>query len=170
MKTLLQKTELAANLAIIVVAILLVTVLVRVYLFPRSPAPPTAASSIAPGTKLSLAGIDWRANGKTLVLALSTGCRFCTESAPFYQRLAQERAQARKVRIVAVFPEPVSEGLKYLSDLRVPVDEVRQASLSSIGVTGTPTVIIADDDGKVANSWRGKLPPEKEAETLSLLK
>ncbi len=166
-----KKLELVANLAIIVVAILLGVVLVKSYLIPKPRAPQQAATaSIPPGTKLSIQGVDWKANGRTLVFALSTGCHFCTESAPFYQRVAQERAKAGNIRLVAVFPEPVSEGQKYLSNLGVTVDEVRQARLDSIGVNGTPTLIMANGEGAVADSWRGKLPNEKETEVLSRLK
>jgi hypothetical protein len=171
MSGLIKKIEVAANLAIIAVAILLGVVLVRNYLMPKPQAPPQAAAApIPPGTKLSLPGVDWKANGRTLVMALSTGCHFCTESAPFYQRVAQERAKVGNIRLVAVFPEPVSEGQKYLNNLGVAVDEVKQAQLDSIGVIGTPTLIITDVQGTVAESWRGKLPSEKESDLLSHLK
>ncbi len=167
-----KRTEMVANVAIIVVAVLLGVVLVRNYLLPKPPAPPPsqAAAAIAPGTKLSMPGVDWKANGRTMVLALSTGCRYCTESGPFYQRLAQERAKAQNLRVVAFFPEPVEQSQKYLSDLGVAVDEVRQGRLDSIGVRGTPTLILADGDGAVVESWRGKLPDEKESEVLARLK
>ena len=171
MSGIIKRIELVANVAIIVVAILLGVVLVRNYLLPRSRAPQqAAASSIPPGTKLLLPGVDWKANGKTLVLALSTGCHFCTDSGAFYQRVAQERAKAGNLRLVAVFPEPVPEGQKYLSNLGVTVDEVRQARLDSIGVAGTPTLIMADGEGSVLDSWRGRLPREKESEVFARLK
>lgn len=170
MNQLFKRTEMAANVAIIVVAILLGVVLVKNNLL-ANPQPAMAApAGIAPGTKLSLPGVDWKANGRTVVLALSTTCRFCTESGPFYQRLAQERARIQNIRLVAVFPQPVAEAQKYLSDLGVTVDEVRQVRLDSIGVVGTPTLIIADANGAVAASWRGKLPGEKESELLAALK
>jgi len=69
-----------------------------------------------------------------------------------------------------VFPQPVAEGQKYLSDLGVTVDEVQQARLDSIGVMATPTLILANADGAVVESWTGKLPGEKESELLAKLK
>lgn len=167
MSQLLKKTEMVANIAIIVVAVLLGVVLVKNYLLP-TPQPPMP-EAIAAGTKLSLSGVDWKANGRTLVLALSTTCRFCTESGPFYQRLAQERATNQNIRLVAVFPQPVEEGQKYLSELGVTVDEVRQVRLDSVGIMATPTLILANADGAVAESWQGKLPGEKESELLTEL-
>jgi hypothetical protein len=173
MNKLFKRTEMVANIAIIVVAVLLGVVLVRNYLLPQpepQPAMPPTVAAIAPGTKLSIPGVDWKANGRTMVLALSTGCRYCTESGPFYQRLAQERAKAQNLRVVAMFPEPVEQSKKYLSDLGVSVDEVQQGRLDSIGVRGTPTLILVDGDGAVVESWRGKLPGNKESEVLARLK
>src|SRR5882672_7848799 len=167
MSMLIKRIELVANLAIIAVAILLGTVLVRSYLLPwLRPPQQIATSSLRPGMQLSLPGVDWKGNGRTLLLALSTQCHFCTESAQFYQRICQERAKAPNVRLVAVFPQPVSEAEKYLSDIGVTVDELKQARLDSIGVGGTPTLIMTDSEGVVADSWRGRLPSEKESEVL----
>jgi len=171
MSGIIKRIELVANLVIIAVAILLGVVLVRNYLLPRSRAPQqAAAASIPPGTKLSLAGVDWKANGRTLVLALSTQCHFCTESAPFYQRVAQERSKAGNLRLIAVLPQPVADSHRYLKELGVTVDAVQQLPLDSLGVKGTPTLIVANSEGVVADSWRGKLTSDKEAEVLSWLK
>ncbi len=170
MNKMFRGTELAANVAIVLVGILLSVVLVKNNLVQSQPAIAAPAAAIAPGTKLSLPGVDWKTNGRTLVLALSTGCRFCTESAPFYKRLAQEKPNLQNIRLVAVFPEPEEQSRKYLSDLGVTVDEVRQGRLDSIGVVGTPTLIFADADGAVATSWRGKLSSDKETEVLARLK
>jgi thioredoxin-related protein len=35
-----------------------------------------------------------------------------------------------------------------------------------LGVQGTPTLILVNQDGKVEQSWAGKLPPEQETEVL----
>jgi hypothetical protein len=51
----------------------------------------------------------------------------------------------------------------------VTVDEVRQDSLDSIGVTGTPTLILVNREGAVDGVWVGKLPPEGETEVLGRL-
>ena len=74
------------------------------------------------------------------------------------------------IRLIAVFPQPVPEGQKYLSDLGVTVDEVRQERLDAIGIMATPTLILANADGAVSESWIGKLPSEKESDLLAKLK
>src|SRR5437773_4294265 len=141
MNSLIKRIELVSNVAIIVVAILLAVVLVRSYLFRQSSATQTSVSSTAavrPGTKLSLPGVDWKTNGRTLVMALSTQCHFCTESAAFYKRIAEERAKAGNLRLLAVLPQPVTESEQYLKESGVTVGGVKQLRLDSIGVNGTP--------------------------------
>jgi len=72
-------------------------------------------------------------------------------------------------RLIAVFPQPVDVGKKYLNDLGVAVDDVKQAQLNSIGVQGTPTLLLINKDGVVVNAWRGKLPADKEREVIARL-
>ena len=166
MNNLTKRLEQLANVAIIVVALLLGGVLVRRYLWPQAESPP-AQARIQPGTKLSVPGVEWNKNERTLLLVLSTTCHFCTESAPFYQRLAQEKAKKGGVGLVAVMPQSVDESQKYLNGLGVSVDDIRQASLDTVQVRGTPTLIVADRTGTVVESWVGKLPAEKEGEVLN---
>jgi len=106
-------------------------------------------------------------DGRTLLLALSTGCHFCTDSAPFYQRVSQEHGDTH---LVAVFPQEASDGEQYLSKLGIQVDEVKQASFVELGITGTPTLALIDNSGKVLKIWEGALSPENENEVLRRLK
>jgi hypothetical protein len=162
-----KKVELLANVAIIVIALLLGAVLVKRYLMPTAQTSPPAVAQIQPGTKINLPGVDWEKSGQTLVIVLSDGCRFCSESADFYQRLAKEKASVGGVRLIAVLPQEVRQGQTYLSKLGVAVDEVRQSTLSAIGVSGTPTLLLIDNKGAVKQSWLGKLSPDRETEVLS---
>ncbi len=158
-----------ANLSTILVSVLLSVVLIKVFLLPQ----PTPVTNLAqPRVGMSLAqalpGVDWAANKRTLVLALSTQCHFCTESAPFFQRIQKETAKGLKM--VAVLPQPAEESRKYLQGEGVQVDDVKQARLSAIGVSGTPTLLLVDNSGKVADVWQGKLPAEQEGQVLTVLK
>jgi len=165
-----KRISLLANIAIIVVAILLGVVLSTRYLFPTSPTPETARrAQIKSGTKLSLPGVDWGRSSKTLLMALSTNCRYCTESAPFYQRLAQEKSKRGDVRLVAALPQGLGEAQKYLDDHDITVDQIIQTVPGAAYATATPTLIIVDRAGSVVESWVGKLPPQKEAEVLNRL-
>jgi thioredoxin-related protein len=169
MTSLIKKIEVGANLAIIVVALLLVGVLIKPFLPFQTTSNPDGVA-LAVGAKVPLTNTDWAKNGRTMLLVLSSQCHFCTESAPFYQRLAKERATVNNVRLVAVLPQTVSDGQQYLSKLGITVDEIKQSSLDSIGVSGTPTLILADNTGTVSGAWVGKLQADKEAEVLDRLK
>lgn len=170
MSTFHKRIELFANLAIILAAISLVAVLAKRFVFP-SPArnPSSDARELKAGMKLSLPDLDFAQSNKTLVLFLSNTCHFCTESAPFYQRLVRERAQRGNFRLTAVLPQPVTDGHVYLSGLGVSIDEVRQASPEAMGVRGTPTLALVNNAGVVTDAWLGKLTPDTEAEVLSRL-
>lgn len=162
--------ELTTNIAIITVAVLLSIVLVKHYILPRVQPDVSALDSpptVPTGTKVSLQDVNWAANKRTLLMVLSDGCRFCTESADFYKKLVQERAKHNDVRIIAVLPQEVGTAQAYLNKLGVSVDEVRQSPLNVVGVRGTPTLILVDDKGLVTASWVGKLPVEKEFEVLN---
>ncbi|MBC7932778.1 MAG: thioredoxin fold domain-containing protein [Rubrivivax sp.] len=161
----------AANVAIIIVTILLCMVLVKNH-FTDSPTVNLQDTQrnfdggTQSGKKINLPEVDWQNNGQTLLLALSTSCHFCTESAAFYRRLKQESGNTH---LVAIFPQPSSEGEDYLKKLAVSVDEVRQAPFESLDVRGTPTLIFVDGNGEVKDSWIGKLPANQETQVLNRL-
>jgi hypothetical protein len=169
MNNLIKRVEVFSNVAIIIVALLLSAVLVKNYLLPRPAQANVGAATkglVNTGAKLSLRDVDWSQSDQTLVLALSNSCHFCSESGPFYQRLAQSKGGTR---LIAVLPQPVEDGQKYLDKLHVPVSEVRQLTLSDLGVEGTPTLLLVDKSGTVKNVWVGRLQIEQEAAVLEAL-
>jgi thiol-disulfide isomerase/thioredoxin len=163
-----KKLELAANVAIILVAVILGYVLVRQFVFPPAAAQPAPFKQPQVGAQIALPDTDFSANNKTLVMAIRKGCHFCSESALFYQKLAQV-APEKGVRLIAAFPHSVEEGQGYLTDLNVPVAEMKQVDFGSISVGGTPTLILIDKNGQIQKTWVGKLPPDKETEVINSL-
>jgi thiol-disulfide isomerase/thioredoxin len=165
----IKKLEILANIAVIITSVVLCSVVVKKYFFSptKQEASVEAAASKSPasnvsqrrsilvGTKISLAGIDWSKSNRTVVLALSTGCHFCSESAPFYQELQQQKRD--DVRLVALFPQPVEESRAYLNRLGIGINDIVQSPLSSVGASGTPTLLLIDNRGAVVDSWVGKL-------------
>ena len=177
----LRKLETLANLAVILTSVALCSVLVKKYFWSAAKqVPPTEVHqltspvsansqrpSIQAGTTVSLPGIDWSKSKRTLVLALSTTCHFCSESAPFYQKLLQEKPD--DLRLVAVLPQPVGDSRNYLNQLGVKVNEVVQGSLRSVGVSGTPTLLLIDREGSIVDSWIGKLSDSEGANVIAQL-
>jgi hypothetical protein len=165
------KIETIANIATIGVAALLSAVLVKVYFLPApSPRTPRIATAAAVGLDLKdrLPGIDWDKNGRTLVLAISTTCHFCKESEPFYRRLQQE--VGKRVKMVAVLPQPVTEAEQYLNGAGLHVDGIRQASLYNIGVRGTPTMLLVNSSGVITMMWTGEIQSGEQDQVVSVLK
>ena len=171
MNNLHKRTELLANIAILIVAILLSVVLVkRFFLDSNKPDNQARANQLAPGDRVPVEGIDWAKSGRTLLLVLQKGCRYCTESAPFYQRLIKETADRNDVKMIALFPQSVTEGKQYLDQIGVNLSDIRQVPPAQVKVSGTPTLILVDQSGVAVDVWRGKLPPDAEAQVLSKLK
>jgi hypothetical protein len=162
-----KKIELLANVAIIVVALMLGVVLVHRYFAPTAPQEAVPAAPV--GAQLTLPGMGWAKNNQTVVLALQEGCHFCSDSAPFYRRLAAEAAR-HNIPVVAVLPQSVEVARAYLDNLQVPLGDVRQATLGSLGVQATPTLMLVNGDGKVTKGWVGRLTPEAESEVLDQLR
>ena len=114
-------------------------------------------------------GVDWSGNDQTLLVVLQKGCHFCSESAPFYQRLVREAAGRGNIHLIALLPQAPDESRKYLDDLGVAIEDIKQGELDSVGVRGTPTLILINNQGAVTTSWVGKLSADGEAEVLRRL-
>jgi rhodanese-related sulfurtransferase len=161
-----ELVELFANIATIFVFIFLVAFLAHRYLMPHEKTPKN--EKLRQGTQLSLPGIDWTDAHSTLILALSVECRYCRASSEFYRRLLALNA-AKRFRPVAVFPQPEKAGQAYLQSEGLAVSEVLQANLLSLGVDATPTLILADEVGRISSSWTGQLTPEGEKDVIARL-
>jgi peroxiredoxin len=159
-----KKLELAANIAIVIVAVLIAILFVKNY----SQRQTDPQRTIALGSKFALKNVDWQSSDKNLVFAVSTQCHYCTESAEFYRRLVEE-CKRQHVRTIAVLPQPFPEAEAYLKGEGVTVDEVRQATLSDLEINGTPTLLLVDHSGLVKHVWLGKLPSEKESDVVTTL-
>jgi hypothetical protein len=163
------KIETAANASTVVVAVLISVVLFKTYVLakPNLRQPNiVSASEIIQGKKMDgrLVGVDWAKNHRTLVMAISTTCHYCKDSVPFYHTLTTAGAN---VKIIAVLPQPVAEGQQYLTNGGARVDDVKQVPLNSLGITGTPTLMLINDAGVVTDMWVGKLQPDQETKVLA---
>lgn len=174
-----------SHVAIILIAFLIGFVVVKQYVL----SPPADVSTSAPktvgnpdqsadrisptrttpvGKTIPLEGVNWKKKKQTVVLYLSTTCRYCNESVPFYQRLIKEKSE-QGFEIVAILSQNPEEAKSYLKTHDLNLSQVFSSSLSSLGVTSTPTLLLVNQDGVVSDFWRGKLNPDKEAEVLAKL-
>lgn len=154
-----RKVNWVVNVALALAGVALVMVLARSFFREKVSA---AVEPVEAGAKLNLKDVAWNENGQTLVMALSSECRYCTESAPFYQRLLSGLKAGGKTRVVAVLPQSVSTGERYLRTLGVTPDRVLQANLGEVGFPQTPTLTVVDASGVVTETWVGKLNVSKQ--------
>jgi hypothetical protein len=158
--------EVAANIAIVAVAILLAVILVRRELAPGEAAARPPAPDLA-GRRLHIPrGTE---DKRSVVLVLSTTCHFCAESAPFYKRIIERVNRKSDAKILAILPQPTSDSQRYLARLGLDIPDVRQVSLRDLGITATPSIVLLEPSGRVARAWTGLLNPEREKEVLSSL-
>lgn len=167
MNGLLKKIEVVANLSIVVVAIVVCIAAVK-YFRTKATGADAHTATIAAGSKMNLPNEDWGRNRKTLLLGLSTNCKYCSASAGFYQRLAQ--AASANTKLVAVLPQSREESQQYLAALKLPIENIQQASPAALGIRGTPTLILVNSAGSVTNLWVGQLPHDKEEEVLAAVR
>ncbi|MGH9947306.1 MAG: TlpA family protein disulfide reductase [Pyrinomonadaceae bacterium] len=185
MKKAFRVVQFASNIGILVLTVLAVFAAIRLYVTTEPKSPQAGINSrrennsekqtltkTAPenilGKTVPLDAINWKNNGTTLILYLSTTCRYCNESIPFYQRLKKEWPKSVP-KVVALFLQDDDEATKYLDSKSLIVDGVVSGSLRSIGITGTPTLLLVDENGVVTDIWRGKLSSEKENEVIAKL-
>lgn len=121
------------------------------------------------GSHLSVPELDWSGYRATVVLALSTACHFCTESAPFYRQLAALRHGNPNLGLIAVLLQPVEQSTKYLSDEQVSVNRVLSLPLETLKVGGTPTMLLVGRDGVVLKAWVGRLDEGTQAIALKAI-
>lgn len=162
-----KKLEIVTNLAIICAILVFGYFVFQKYFLSGKDS--VQQNEIAVGTKISIDEIDWLNNQKTLLLIIRKDCQFCSESVPFYKNLV-EKTNEKGIKLVAVLPTSREESQIYLKENGVNIQEIRQAddALKQI-VKGTPTLILVNERGEVLNSWKGKLPSEKEKEVLNNL-
>jgi peroxiredoxin len=158
-----KRLEVAINLSILCAFLMVAALAAQRLLNKRSTSHPSI------GAKITVTGIDWSKSKQNLVLALSTTCHFCSESADFYKRLVPD-ATRHGINVVAVLPQPPNSSRSYLNGLGVSVPEIFQSSLGSIDVTGTPTLLVVDAKGKILKAWIGKISGAQEEEVLEALR
>ena len=162
----------ATTLAVLAVCILILAQAVRSYNADLPPSPPPssagAAASAVPsaGDRLEpIGGLDISASPRTLVMAIQSSCRFCTESMPFYRSLAQKKGGA--IRLVVVAPDDPVIARKYVDSHGFAPNAIATSDLPRIHVGGTPTLLLINASGVIEKVWMGKLTPEREKEVLT---
>jgi thioredoxin-related protein len=123
------------------------------------------------GKKLDIPGVAWNSSQISAVVFLSTECRYCEASMPFYRRLVSEHHQTASsgVALLAISLEPSEYVNKHLASEQVQFDHVYQLAQSNRLLRETPTFLIVDKDGIIQLAALGVLPTSKEKEMLQIV-
>ena len=158
------KIEVAANIVVILLAVVIGSVYLRDRFSAHGPEP----NEVKAGDRLPrLDGWDWSAHDRSLVLVLKKGCHFCEDSAPFYQRLAaQQRVEGKDTAIVAVFPDAADAVKEVVQTEALGVHALAGVPLETLKVSGTPSLLLVDRSGTVLKAWIGMLSPKQELEVM----
>jgi len=148
----------------------LIGIAVYAYLKDRNSGSSSASrptSRIKIGQHLAISNVTW-SHHRTLVLALSTTCHYCEESAPFYRELLKKQSNGAWQSIV-LFPQSLDLGTSYVRAHDFSSPMILSSNYSLLGVSGTPTLVLVDETGTVVDIWIGRLSIQEEADVASHL-
>jgi hypothetical protein len=74
-----------------------------------------------------------------------------------------------QVTVIAVLPQTQTEAEKYLHDADVSVNQFVSTQLATLGVSGTPTLLLVNSKGKVEKVWNGLLDQTRQEDVLAQL-
>ncbi len=167
MKT-MKLVERVTTIAVLVAAVLVIAFTVRDRFFPGQTAgDPAAAARQLVGKAFPLPAKSQTGRMATLLLVVAEGCHFCSESMPFYRRLADMKpASPGDFGILAVMPQTAREAQEYLSQNRLQVDGIVSTALQQAGLQATPTLVLLDGNRHVTAVWVGLLDAGRQSEVL----
>ena len=121
------------------------------------------------GREVKLPGADWQSAPLSVLLQISSTCRFCNESMPFYRQLmAARQSAAAKVPVIVASADGVAVMRQHLEEQQLAVDKVLHSRLEAFAPI-TPTVYVVDSKGVVKRAFIGKLDAAGEKELLSIV-
>jgi len=157
-KKLNNTLETYTNVAVLLVALAALSTFALNH-FVKAP-PPSIRAGLERGVRFgAIRSLDYRNNKQTLLIALNTNCSYCRDSLPFYRKLALANdLSEKKLRIVALFPNKSEEVERYIKENDFRLDTISDVEFSSLKISGTPSMILVDNNGAVNDFWIGKLP------------
>lgn len=160
-----DKIELVTNIVIILAVLLLGASYVKAH-FGHHDEGLVIGSTVDPPS-----GYSWRDHNQTLLVAVRKGCIFCERSYPFYRQLeGLEHDSHLKAHILMVMPDDPSSGAALLSAQGIKSQSITNISLSSIKVSGTPTLLLVDANGRLVQRWVGELNASSAEAVLAQLR
>ncbi len=159
------KVETIANYLIVITSVTCMLLLGFRFLANPGTGIKSAAQGYRPGDKLTLneVPVDFSKAPQTLLLVMSSQCRFCTASMPFYHDLLKTTStMSKQTRVVAggLLEKPASLQT-YLNEYDLRVDEIVTIPAGKTKFQVTPTILLIDASGTIKGVWTGMLDTEQ---------
>jgi len=108
---------------------------------------------------------------RNLVIAVSPGCHFCEQSAPFFRSIVNAGRDRDQLRVYFLFPANTDDEAArlFLANQQTPGATVVKADFEKLGIAGTPTVALIDNGSHVVGHWAGLLDAKQQGEVLASL-
>ncbi|HEX8288017.1 MAG TPA: hypothetical protein VF556_08480 [Pyrinomonadaceae bacterium] len=138
-----EKLELITNIAVLVMLMVLFGVFAYKFLFQQK----QDHSGLRKGAILSnLEGVDVKSHEKTLLLALSTECSYCTQSLEFYKKLVGSINQdSKKLQVLALFSQSPTQVDNYLLKHQFSgISTISNVNYQQLEIPVTPSIILLD--------------------------
>src|SRR5688572_8702229 len=162
-----SRLNIVANVALITASMTVTAVTVARFLDVGRNAGPVRG--YLAGETIELSGVDFSRSDRTLLVVVRSTCHFCTDSMPFYRRIVDERNSGQaNVRIIAVSTEMPDVTRAYVRQYDFAPDDVIRMGPGALRVSGTPTLILANQRGQVVTERRGMLPPHEQSAVLEI--
>lgn len=117
----------------------------------------------------ALPDVDYSLQSMSLIVFLSTTCRYCEMSAPFYERLQRQLTAANSdSRLFLVFRETPGEVRKFKATLGLSAQSVAAVDLPELGIHSTPTALLVDNTGVIRRVWLGMSENNEASITAAL--
>jgi hypothetical protein len=172
-----KKLDIFANIAIIVVAILIGFSVIRQQINHAKAAKTIAAatameSNLTPGKGLpSPVGYQWGQHDRTLMLAMRYGCIHCEHNMRFYKQIQDKFKQSdAKTSLLSIFPDDsfvAQHDLDSHSLSDMPF--LANVDFAKLHVAGTPTLLLVDNKGTILQSWIGELSQHEQDEVMQAI-
>jgi peroxiredoxin len=127
------------------------------YKYLHHPAVPVSGLPIQLGSNAPLVpSISYASHERSLLVFLSTTCRYCEAGVPFYNKLhGVALASNDKWNVVGVFLQPADQVAAFRARVNLQAKLLPNVDFSRFGVRSTPTVLLVDRQGIVRQVWVG---------------
>jgi len=168
-KTIKANIEVATNLAVLFLAVILLSIGAVVWLV--KPAGPKLSAGLQKGKAFGQGlNVDYSLSDHTLLIALNASCSHCQASIPLFRKVMTAHNQNYgSTQLVALFPDAEKEVAQYLQQNQLSVRSVADLQLDSFQISSTPTMVLVDSRGLITDFRSGMLSDQEIADFLHVL-